>query len=177
MKVTISKKDTSSAFCVSRRGLGNTVNSEMRDIIFVKPETFDPANTRKIAAEIGELNAALNKNDRKYLLVGPGRWGSSDHWLGIPVSWEDICGVGSLIETVHPRLNAEPSQGSHFFHNLTTLGINYINVDPAKGDHLDYQSLMELPICSETEQIVHVQTGKPFTLKVDGRSGMAVAFA
>ena len=177
MKVTISKKDTSSAFCVSRRGLGNTVNSEMRDIIFVKPETFDPANTRKIAAEIGELNAALNKNDRKYLLVGPGRWGSSDHWLGIPVSWEDICGVGSLIETVHPRLNAEPSQGSHFFHNLTTLGINYINVDPAKGDHLDYQSLMELPICSETEQIVHVQTKKPFTLKVDGRSGRSVAFA
>ncbi len=174
LRVAISKEDILSAFCVSHRGLGNTVNREMRNIIFVKPDSFDPANTVKIAAEIGAMNAKLLKEDRKYLLIGPGRWGSSDHWLGIPVTWEDICGVGSLIETVHPRLNAEPSQGSHFFHNLTTLGINYINVDPTQGDRIDYQWLMKLPVCSETENIAHVQSEKPFTLKVDGRSGQAV---
>ena len=174
LRVAISEEDISSAFCVSHRGLGNTVNNEMRNIIFVKPDNFDPANTVKIAAEIGAMNAKLLKEDRKYLLIGPGRWGSSDHWLGIPVTWEDICGVGSLIETVHPRLNAEPSQGSHFFHNLTTLGINYINIDPSHGDRIDYQWLMKLPVCSETENIVHVQPKKPFTLKVDGRSGRAV---
>ncbi len=174
LRVAISEKDISSAFCVSHRGLGNTVNHEMCNIIFVKPDNFDPANTVKIAAEIGAMNGKLLKEDRKYLLIGPGRWGSSDHWLGIPVTWEDICGVGSLIETVHPRLNAEPSQGSHFFHNLTTLGINYINIDPSHGDRIDYQWLMELPVYSETENIVHVQAEKPFTLKVDGRSGLAV---
>ncbi len=177
LKVVISKEDISSAFCVSSRGLGNTVNSEMRDIIFVKPESFDPANTKSIAAEIGKLNAMLNKKGHKYLLIGPGRWGSADHWLGIPISWENICGVGSLIETVHPRLNAEPSQGSHFFHNLTTLGINYINVDEGHGDQIDYQWLKERPICFETDHITHVQTEKPFTLKVDGRSGRAVVLA
>jgi len=174
LKVKISKEDTLSAFCTSERGLGNTVNREMCDIIFVKPDNFDPANTKRIAAEIGELNAALTKSDRQYLLIGPGRWGSSDHWLGIPVSWEDICGVGSIVETVHPRLNAEPSQGSHFFHNLTTLGINYINVDSRHGDRIDYKWLSELPVCSETENITHVQTEKPFILKVDGRSGRVV---
>jgi len=174
LRVKISKEDISVAFCVSHRGLGNTVNQEMHDIIFVKPDSFDPANTMQIATEIGEINTTLNKEDRKYLLIGPGRWGSSDSWLGIPVSWEDICGVGSLVETVHPRLNAEPSQGSHFFHNLTTLGINYINVDQAHGDRIDYQWLLGLPVCSQTENIAHVRTKKPFTLKVDGRSGLAV---
>jgi len=146
----------------------------MLDIIFVKPDNFDPAYTQRIAAEIGELNAKLTKDDKKYLLIGPGRWGSSDNWLGIPVSWEDICSVGSIIETVHPRLNAEPSQGSHFFHNLTTLGINYVNVDPGRGDRIDYQWLSGCPISSETEHIAHVQTEKPFILKVDGRSSRAV---
>jgi len=174
LKVKISKKDCLSAFCTSHRGLGNTVNREMYDIIFVRPDTFDPADTKKIAAEIGNLNAKLTRENRKYLLIGPGRWGSSDHWLGIPVSWEDICSVGSIIETVHPRLNAEPSQGSHFFHNLTTLGINYINVDPTHGDRIDYEWMSGLPVCSETEHITHVKTEHPFVLKVDGRSGQAV---
>jgi len=174
LRVAISEEDITSAFCLSSHGLGNTVNREMNDIIFVKPDDFDPANTAEIAAEIGAMNVKLNSEERKFLLVGPGRWGSSDSWLGIPVSWEDICGVGSLVETVHPRLNAEPSQGSHFFHNLTTLGINYINVDPGHGDRIDYQWLMSLPVCSETKNIVHVQTPEPFILKVDGRSGRAV---
>jgi len=174
LRVAITEEDIASAFCVSSRGLGNTVTTDMRDIIFINPDNFDPANTRQMAIEIGKMNAKLNKNGHKYLLIGPGRWGSSDHWLGIPVTWEDICGVGSLIETVHPRLNAEPSQGSHFFHNLTTLGINYINVNPSNGDLIDYEWLMELPLCHQTENITHVQTEKPFTLKVDGRSGRAV---
>jgi hypothetical protein len=174
VKVIITDKEVVSAFCTSGRGLGNTINREMFDIIFVKPDTFNPANTRLIAAEIGKVNAMLTKEDRKYLLIGPGRWGSSDNWLGIPVSWEDICSVGSIVETVNPRLNAEPSQGSHFFHNLTTLGINYINVDPARGDRIDYKWLSKCPVCSETEHIAHVQTEKPFILKVDGRSGRAV---
>jgi len=174
LKVEISEEDIRLAFCTSERGLGNTVNREMGDIIFVKPDNFDPANTKKIAVEIGELNAKLARENRKYLLIGPGRWGSSDHWLGIPVSWEDICGVGSIIETVHPRLNAEPSQGSHFFHNLTTLGINYINVNSTGGDKIDYEWLAGLPVSSETENIAHVQTAKHFILKVDGRSGRTV---
>ena len=176
LKVEIPKKETAAAFCVSARGLGNTVNSEMCDIIFVKPEKFDPARTVQIAAEIGKFNNELNAADRKYLLIGPGRWGSSDSWLGIPVTWENICGVGSIVETVHPRLKAEPSQGSHFFHNLTTLGINYLNVDPSKGDTLDYDWLATLPIRSETEYVCHVRTQIPFTLKVDGRSNLAIIF-
>ncbi|WP_457576517.1 PEP/pyruvate-binding domain-containing protein [Desulfomarina sp.] len=176
LKVKITEEEISSAFCVSNRGLGNTVNREMCDIIYVRPENFDPAKTTRIAREIGEINNELTRLNRKYLLIGPGRWGSSDHWLGIPVTWEDICGVGSIVETVHSRINAEPSQGSHFFHNLTTLGINYLNVDPTRGEKLDYSWLAASRPCSESEYISHIQTEKMFTLKVDGRTGLAVIF-
>ena len=176
LKVKITEQEINSAFCMSNRGLGNTVNREMCDIIYVKPENFDPAKTTQIAREIGEINSKLTRLGRKYLRIGPGRWGSSDHWLGIPVTWEDICGVGSIVETVHSRINAEPSQGSHFFHNLTTLGINYLNVDPTRGEKLDYSWLATSPPCSESEYISHIQTETVFTLKVDGRTGQAVIF-
>ncbi|WP_228857374.1 PEP/pyruvate-binding domain-containing protein [Desulfomarina profundi] len=176
LKVKITEKEVGSAFCVSNRGLGNTVNREMCDIIYVRPENFDPAKTTQIAREIGEINSELTRLNRKYLLIGPGRWGSSDHWLGIPVTWEDICGVGSIVETVHNRINAEPSQGSHFFHNLTTLGINYLNVDPTRGEKLDYSWLATFTSRTESEYVSHIQTETVFTLKVDGRTGRAVIF-
>ena len=140
-KVNISQEEISRAFCYSNHALGNTSNTDIKDIVYVKPDAFDPGHTPKIAQEIGKMNAELVRNGRRFLLVGPGRWGSADRWLGIPVSWSDISSVGAIVETAHVNLKADPSQGSHFFHNITTLGINYINILENKDDFFNHHLL------------------------------------
>lgn len=174
LDVEISDRDRDQAFCISHLALGNTINCEMADIVYVKPESFDPARTTEIAKQIAEINSSLVQAGRKYILIGPGRWGSADHWLGIPVSWANICGVGAIVETVHPLIHAEPSHGSHFFHNITALGINYFNVNDIKGDHMDWQWLVSLSKVNEKANIVHAVNPRSFTLKVDGRKGIGV---
>jgi CheY-like chemotaxis protein len=174
LQVEITDDEAARAFCVSRRALGNAEKKDMADILFVKPDCFDPGKTPQIAREIGELNAGLLRESRKYLLIGPGRWGSADRWLGIPVSWADICGVGAMVETSSSRLKADPSQGSHFFHNITTLGITYATV--SEDDFIDWNWLTSQPPANETAHIAHIQLTGPFILKVDGRSSKCVIY-
>ena len=112
--VAITRAEIDAAFCCSSHAMGHGRNRRMADIVFVKPEGFDPAATREIAREIGEVNAVLAAEGRPYLLAGPGRWGSADPWLGIPVGWREISGVGAMIEMRDGRVNADPSYGSHF---------------------------------------------------------------
>jgi len=173
-KVNISQEDINRAFCYSGHALGNTSNTDIKDIVYVKPDSFDPGRTPEVAQEIGKINAELMHNDRQFLLVGPGRWGSADRWLGIPVSWSDIYGVGAMVETSHTNLKADPSQGSHFFHNITTLGINYINVQENKGDFFNWEWLTALPIHSELNFIAHVNLDHFMEIKVDGRESRCV---
>jgi hypothetical protein len=177
VNVHITAEDLAKAFCVSMHALGNRLDREITDILFVKPDAFDPGETTEIAREIGEMNAALTQERRKYVLIGPGRWGSADRWLGIPVGWTDICGVSAMIETVHPKLHAEPSQGSHFFHNLISLGINYLSVNENKGDRIDWQWLSTLPVREERRFVARVSFEQPLTLKVDGRKLQGVLIA
>lgn len=176
MRVDISDAEIEHSLIYSRRALGNTIAQDIRDIVWVRPASFDPAETVAIAGEIGKLNALLLAQGRKYLLVGPGRWGSADRWLGIPVRWEDICGVGAIVEADHSRLQAEPSQGSHFFHNITTLGINYITALTAKGDRIDWQWFDRHPVASETAHAALIRLEQPLVLKVDGRQSRAVVY-
>ncbi|MBW2428062.1 MAG: hypothetical protein JRF56_03820, partial [Deltaproteobacteria bacterium] len=175
-QVEISEADVARAFCHSLHALGNAEKADMTDILYVKPDIFDAARTPDIAREIGKLNSILLQEGKKYLLVGPGRWGSADRWLGIPVSWAEICGVGAMIEISSPELKAEPSQGSHFFHNITTLGINYITVTDNHGDFLKWEWLTSLPKTHETPFVAHVRLDCPFVLKVDGRSSRCVMY-
>jgi CheY-like chemotaxis protein len=176
MEVDISDEEIARAFCLSSNALGNANREDMVDILYVKPDVFDPARTIEIGREIGELNTHLLREGRQYLLIGPGRWGSADRWLGIPVAWADISGVGAMVETSAPELKAEPSQGSHFFHNVTTLGINYVTVTDTGEDFLDWTWLTSLPVFNETPSVAHVMLPKPFTLKVDGRKSRGVMF-
>jgi hypothetical protein len=175
-QVEISQADVDRAFCHSFHALGNAEKTDINDILYVKPDTFDAGRTPAIAREIGELNASLVQKGKKYVLIGPGRWGSADRWLGIPVSWAEICGVGALIETSSPDLKAEPSQGSHFFHNISTLGINYVMVTDSKEDFLDWSWLTSLPVVKETNFVAHVTLASPLVLKVDGRSSRCVMY-
>jgi hypothetical protein len=176
VQVDIRKEEVHRAFCTSSQALGNGEKIDIADIVFVKPEVFDVRRTPEIAHEIGQLNAGLTRAQRKYLLIGPGRWGSADRWLGIPVSWAEICGVSAMVETTAPELRADPSQGSHFFHNITTLDITYCTVDSEKGDRLDWTWLGSQPRAAETRYVAHVRLPQPFVIKADGRSSRCVIF-
>jgi hypothetical protein len=176
VQVDIREEEVRRAFCTSSQALGNGEKTEIADIVFVKPEAFDAGRTLEIAREIGQLNAALMVEERKYLLIGPGRWGSADRWLGIPVSWAEICGVGAMVETTAAELKADPSQGSHFFHNITTLDITYCTVNPEKGDRLDWAWISAQPRAAETRYVARVRLPQPFVIKADGRSSRCVMY-
>ena len=177
MEVNISREEIARAFCFSNHALGNAQKDDIADILYVKPDVFDPGRTPQIAREIGKINSQLVAKGRKYLLIGPGRWGSADRWLGIPVSWAEISGVDAMVETASTKLKAEPSQGSHFFHNITTLGINYITVSEDGEDLLNWDWLTSIPAAKESFYVSHIKLDKPFTLKVDGRKSRCVMYA
>ncbi len=169
LEVEITGNDIQKAICRSGQALGNGINNTIKDIVFVKPEDFKSEATLLIAGEIGKINASLVKEKRPYLLVGPGRWGSSDRWLGIPVQWQNISGVSAIIELRNAAIRAEPSQGSHFFQNITSLGIPYITVTEDSDDFFDWQWIKALPPSRETKFLKHVHLDNPLLLKIDGR--------
>jgi CheY-like chemotaxis protein len=174
--VQISEAEIAQSFCYSNEALGHGRCAEIADIVYVKPGDFDPARTGEIALEIGQFNGRLLKEGRPYLLVGPGRWGSKDRWLGIPVEWQDISGVRAMVEIRTEKLQAEPSQGTHFFQNITSMGIHYITVTEGK-DRFDWQWLDGLPAVNETRFLRHIRLPAPFVLKVNGRESRCVMYA
>ncbi|MCX5878598.1 MAG: phosphoenolpyruvate synthase/pyruvate phosphate dikinase, partial [Deltaproteobacteria bacterium] len=176
-EVKITPQDVEKAFCISTQALGNGRNNDIADIVYVKPEDFKPESTVAMAKEISRLNGGLLKEGRPYLLVGPGRWGSADRWLGIPVQWHDISGVGAIIELRSALLKADPSQGTHFFQNITSLGIHYVTVSEGSEDRFDWEWIRSLPAVQETQFLRHVRMDKPFLLKIDGKTSQCVMIA
>lgn len=174
LKVEITPDDRFRAICLSHQALGNTWETGLSEIVYVRPDRFDPAATMEIAREIARHNARLVQAQRKYVLIGPGRWGSADRWLGIPVGWGDICGVGAIVETTDPRVNADPSHGSHFFHNITSLGICYLTVGSRPDDRMAWDWLVALPTVHKTTHVIHATSSPGMTLMVDGRHGLGL---
>ncbi|MGL1931558.1 MAG: phosphoenolpyruvate synthase/pyruvate phosphate dikinase [Desulfotalea sp.] len=175
--VGICPEDKNNSFCASSKVLGHGKIKHMTDIIYVDIENFDPSTTNQIALEIGGVGKKLMGQDRKFLLIGPGRWGTSDPWLGIPVQWSDIAGVGAIIEIQNDVIRAEPSQGSHFFQNITSLGIPYITVNDCeknKDDFIDWAWLYKQPIMESGKYIRHVRLDSPFVVKCDGKVSAGV---
>lgn len=154
--------------------LGNGIWRCVKDIVYVKPESFDGKRTREIAMELEALNETLVDNKSPYLLIGFGRWGSSDPFMNIPVSWGQISGVRAIVEASLEGVNVDLSQGSHFFHNLTSLGVSYFSI-PFNGDYMvDWEWLNQQPLNKETEFLKHVKLSLPIEIRVDGRTGFGV---
>ncbi len=174
MNVRISESEMQQALCRSCQALGNGINREIADIVYVKPRDFKAADSLKIAEEIGEMNAKLEAEKRAWMLIGPGRWGSSDPWLGIPVQWRHISGVQAIIELRNSQLKADPSQGSHFFQNITSLDLYYLTVTEDGADFLDWERLRAIPEIRESRYLRHVRAEKPLLLKADGRTARCV---
>ena len=185
--VAICSHEIDSAFCFSRSCLGHGRFETMADILLVRPDSFDVGATRTIAGEINGLNGKLQAEERPYLLVGPGRWGSADPWLGIPVQWRDISGVGAIIELQNAQLHADPSQGSHFFQNITSLGIPYLTVMEEQGgatgscsskkqdgDCLNWDWLMGQENFEDGSFVRHIRLPAPFVMKCNGKEEVAV---
>ncbi len=179
-EVAIDGYDPERAVCVSTQVLGNGVNREIRDVVMVDVERFERSKTLDVAAEIALFNHALLQEERPYMLIGVGRWGSSDPWLGIPVVWEGISGAQVIVESSFRDMKVQPSQGSHFFHNLTTMRVGYFTVDGGEGSQaspenlLDWDWLMAQPALESKKWTRHLRFERPLTVKMDGRGGRGV---
>jgi CheY-like chemotaxis protein len=170
VKVDLSAVQKEHALCYSDQVLGNGVSNEIRDVVYVKPAAFDAARSPDIAIEVDQVNSRLRAENIPYLLVGPGRWGSTDPWLGIPVKWSQISGVRAVVEVSLPNMNVDPSQGSHFFQNMTSLRIGYFTI-PLNGARgfFDWPWLDMQPLVSETPFLKHVRAVQPLKVIIDGR--------
>lgn len=158
----------------SDRVMGNGIVDDIHDIVYVKPGTFEVTATPSIAAELQQVDRPLQEAGRPYLLVGFGRWGSSHTSLGIPVAWSQIAGARAIVETTLPEMNVEPSQGSHFFHNLTSFKVSYFTLHHDGPYRIDWAWLEGQPATAETEHVRAVRTDVPLRILVDGRSGRGV---
>jgi len=155
------------------RALGNGRRADLADLVYLKPGSFDAARTRAIAAEVESVNRGLVREGRPYVLIGFGRWGSSDPWLGVPVEWGQISGAKVIVETSTHDLNPDPSQGAHFFHNLISFGVFYLTAS-ARGGSIDWDWLAAQSEVQETAHVRHVRLAAPLTVRVDGLAGLGV---
>ncbi|MBD3236789.1 MAG: histidine kinase [Candidatus Eisenbacteria bacterium] len=161
--------------CHTDMALGHGRFEDVRDLVYVRPDTFERSQTRAVAAEIGALNAELREAGRPYVLIGFGRWGSADPWLGIPVGWSQISGVRCIVEADLQDISVAPSQGTHFFQNLTSFGLGYFTVHTRDDrDFLDLPWLAAQPAQQASEHLRHLRFAEPLEIVVDGRSGRGV---
>ena len=155
--------------------LGHGIVTDVQDIIYVKTGAFSSSNNQLIAYDIEKINRKFTAEEKNYVLVGPGRWGSSDSWLGIPVKWPHISNARVIVECGLENYRVDPSQGTHFFQNLTSFGVGYFTINPFKGDGwFDEEYLNSLPAVEETEYLRHVRFDKPIVIKMDGKKSLGV---
>lgn len=182
--------------CRSDNALGNGRIKDIRDIVYVRPDRFDRGQTPQIASQVGEINRALAAEDRNFLLIGPGRWGSSDRWLGVPVQWADISRARAIVESDLSEVPVTPSEGTHFFQNLIAFGIGYFHIQTKGGADggrtrvlrsgspqdapvaercpIDFDWLDQIPARHELSFVRHVRIDAPLEISVDGRSRRGV---
>ncbi|MCD4691110.1 PEP/pyruvate-binding domain-containing protein, partial [bacterium] len=174
-ELELAEVHTEDTICVSGSTLGHGQIKGIRDIVFVRPDVFDRAKTVDVADEVGQLNRRLRSEGRPYLLIGPGRWGSADPWLGVPVSWSHISGVRCIVETQMEGITVEPSQGTHFFQNITSFGIGYFTMGAGDAiSNLDHDWLMAQVPETETEYVRHLQLPDELEIIVNSRSSFGV---
>lgn len=174
-KLDWNKVETSGAIIYAESALGLGRIKDVHDVIYVKEEAFSPAQTELIAAEIDTFNKKMVSQKDNYVLIGPGRWGSSDPWLGIPIKWSNISQARVIVESGLKNFRVDPSQGTHFFQNLTSLGAGYMTLNPYIGDGTyDIAQLNSVEAVQEGRYIRHIRYEKPLYIFIDGRSNKGI---
>jgi hypothetical protein len=159
----------------SESALGNGFFKGICDIVYVKPDSFNPAKNKDIAVDIERINSEFVKQGKGYVLIGPGRWGSTDPWLGIPVRWPQISAARIIIESGLKTYRIDPSQGTHFFQNLTSFRIGYFTINPyIREGSYDVEYLNGIDAVSEDEHLRHIRFEKPLEIMVDGKGHKGV---
>jgi CheY-like chemotaxis protein len=167
--------DPDGVICQSQQVLGNGAFTDIFDAIVVNIHTFDRSKSRQAADEIGLLNSKLMAMQRPYILVGVGRWGSLDQWLGIPVTWDQIAGVCTIVESGFKDISVTPSQGSHFFQNITSFKVGYFTIDSEQRvGFIDWEWLLSQPAAEEHGVVRHLRFSRPVTVKINGRRGYGI---
>ena len=169
------QEEMSSIMISSSKALGAGYVEGMKYIMYIPGNSFDSAKTRDMAAEISELNRKLKAENGNYMLIGPGRWGSSDPWLGIPVVWSDISEAKVIVETAIPGYRIEPSQGTHFFQNITSLGVGYLTIDTVlKDGFIDDEILSTLECLHDGAFVKLFKAPEGMTGFIDRKSNKAI---
>jgi hypothetical protein len=160
---------------VSRKSMGNGLIKDITDIIYIEPDKFNNMLTAEMAAEIDLMNENMMKENRRYVLLGPGRWGSRDRFLGIPVVWPQISNAKIIVEVSLPNFHVDASLGSHFFHNVTSMNVGYFSINPeSQGGSIMWDMLKEQNVVESGKFFRHIRFEKPLLIRMDGRKGMAV---
>lgn len=160
---------------LSNSAMGNGMIEDIKDIVYVRPQTFDSLRNPETANLIGEINQKFIEEHKNYILIGPGRWGSTDPSLGVPVKWTQISAARLIVESGLKNYRIDPSQGTHFFQNLTSFRVGYFTVNPYLSDGIfDLEFLDKQPAVFENEIVRHVQFSKPLAIKIDGKKNLGI---
>jgi hypothetical protein len=159
----------------TEKSMGNGLIENIHDVIYTDIDVFDKSETVAMANEIEKLNKEFSSNHSKYLLIGPGRWGTRDRWIGIPVNWSQISNAGIIIETSLEGYPLDASSGSHFFHNVVSMNVGYFSVQPeVSKSYIRWEILNKQEIVNQTKYFRHVRFEKPLKISMDGRKRIAV---
>ena len=168
--IDLSEIRTENILLQSDNALGHGQMDDIADVVYVKTDGYNAGNNPLIAEEITRINAKFLDKGEHYVLVGPGRWGSSDSWLGIPVKWPNISAARIIVEAGLTNYRVDPSQGTHFFQNLTSFGVGYFTINDFNGDGIYNRALLDaLPAVEETAHVRHVRFPQPLNIKLDGK--------
>jgi CheY-like chemotaxis protein len=169
--------DPGRLICQSAKVLGHGRIGNIRDIVAVDMHRFERAKSQEVAREVAHLNAKLTESGTPYILIGVGRWGSNDPWLGIPVAWDQVSGARVIVEAGFKDMRVTPSQGSHFFQNLTAFSVGYFTANPDAGEgFVDWQWLAAQPAVTERGCVRHLRTEKPLLVVMNGKLGRGAIF-
>ena len=161
----------------SHSALGNGAIADLTDLVYIKPESFNPARNNELAEKLGRMNEQFIHDHRNYILIGPGRWGSQDPWLGIPVKWPQISAARVIVEAGLENYRIDPSQGTHFFQNLTSFRVGYLTINPFLNDgFIDLEYLRSFKATFEDEHIRHIRFDEPITVEIDGAKNLGVIY-
>jgi hypothetical protein len=159
----------------AHHALGDGMVNDVFDIVYIRTESFNPAENLHTAEKVGQINEKFVAEKRNYILVGPGRWGSSDPWLGIPVKWPQISAARVIVESGLEHYRIDPSQGTHFFQNLTSFRVGYFTINPFIEDGFyDVDFLSKQSAIYEDEVIRHIRFNNPLTVMIDGKKNLGV---
>jgi hypothetical protein len=174
-ELNVEEIEPSGLICQSLQVLGNGVIREIHDIVMVDIHRYDRAKSREVVAEVSRLNSLLVSENKPYLLIGVGRWGTLDPWLGVPVTWDQISGARAIVEANMKDFNVAPSQGSHFFQNLTSFMVGYFTVNAhANQGFIDWEWLSKQKAVEELEYTRHIHCDNSITIKMNGHKNKGI---